>query len=231
MKIFKSIFFFSIFLLWSITFFLVFSPVKIFSRKFTKKISRFWSFSVIKFSEYFLNISFDIEGIENISINQSYLIVSNHQSAWETFFFSYYFNCPVFILKKELRWIPILSWYFSKLDFIFIDRSKKLQSLRHVINSIIKVNRWNQGPFIIFPEGTRTNPESKSTINLGFFAIHKKTELPILPIIHNSGTFWVNKKFKKNSGVIKIKIFPMITKFKNKKEAETKIGQIFNFSF
>ena len=230
MKFFKSILFFLIFFLWSIVFFLVFSPVKIFSRKFTKKISRFWSYSVIKLSEYFLNISFEIEGIENISTNQSYLIVSNHQSAWETFFFSYYFNCPVFILKKELKWLPILSWYFSKLDFIFIDRSKKLQSLRYVIDSIIKINKWNKGPFIIFPEGTRTYPESKSIINLGFFAIHKKTNLPILPIIHNSGLFWVNKKFKKKSGVIKLKIFPMIKKFKNKKDAETKIGKIFNCS-
>tara|TARA_B100000886_G_C20338598_1_gene455623 strand:- start:93 stop:791 length:699 start_codon:yes stop_codon:yes gene_type:complete len=232
MTILKSLIFFTIFFLWSSTFFLIFSPVKIFSRSFTQRISKFWSWSVIKLSGCLLNINFNVDGTENLPTNQSFLIVSNHQSAWETFFFSYFFNCPVFILKKELRWIPILSWYFSKLDFIFIDRSKKLESLKHVINSITKIIQANKGPFIIFPEGTRVEPDIKTTsINLGFYAIHKKTGLPILPIVHNSGKFWINKKFEKKGGEISIKILPLIIKLNDRIEAEKKIRKIFNFSF
>ena len=63
------------------------------------------------------------------------MIASNHQSPWETFFFVVFFDNPVFILKKELKIIPIMSWYFEKLDFIFIDRTKKLNSIKHIINS------------------------------------------------------------------------------------------------
>jgi len=64
--------------------------------------------------------------------------------------------------------------------------------------------------FIIFPEGTRIDPEKTAKINPGFFAIHKITKVPILPVIHNSGRFWINKKFIKKNGKINIKIFPLL---------------------
>ena len=90
-------------------------------------------------------------------------MASNHQSAWETFFFTFLFDDPIFILKKELRFIPIMSWYFKKLGFIFIDRSKGLNSLKHIINSIKKLKDKSPKTFIIFPEGTRLLPGEKKS--------------------------------------------------------------------
>ena len=42
------------------------------------------------------------------------------------------------------------------------------------------------------------------------------TGVPILPIVHNSGTFWLNKKFSKVKGKIKVVIHPVIKNNKNK---------------
>ena len=50
--------------------------------------------------------------------------------------------------------IPILKWYFEKLDFIFIDRNKGFNSLKHTINSINNLVNKGRKIFIIFPEGT-----------------------------------------------------------------------------
>ena len=113
MSHFRSLLFYFFFLTGTILFFSFFSPVKFFSYKVKVKLSRFWSKSVIYLAKYILNINYRVYGLKNLPKDGNYLIVSNHQSAWETVFFSYYFSCPVFILKEELKKIPIFSWYFE----------------------------------------------------------------------------------------------------------------------
>ena len=227
MKILRSFLFYIIFYTGTFLYFSFFSPVKFFTTKFTIFLGRFWSKCTIHLSKFILGINFRVTGANNIPKDKPFLLVSNHQSAWETFFFSYYFNCPVFILKKELKRIPIFSLYFKKIGFIFIDRDKKTHSLKHVIKSISGQIKLGKKIFVIFPEGTRVEVNENKKINLGFFAIHKVLNLPILPLKHNSGFFWKNKKFTKDEGLINVKIFPLIKKLKNKEVARKEIDRIF----
>tara|TARA_Y100000589_G_scaffold311671_1_gene331237 strand:- start:1528 stop:2217 length:690 start_codon:yes stop_codon:yes gene_type:complete len=227
MRILKSSLFYFFFYTGTILFFSFFSPVKFFTTKFTIYLGRLWSKYTIFLSKLILGIDFSVFGEKNIPQDKPFLLVSNHQSAWETFFFSYYFNCPIFILKKELKRIPIFSLYFKKIGFIFIDRDKKTHSLKHVIKSISDQKKIGKKIFVIFPEGTRVNPNDNKQINLGFFAIHKILKIPILPLRHNSGFFWKNKKFIKDKGLINVEIFPLIKKLKNKEEAKKEIDRIF----
>ena len=210
MKNLRCIFFYVFFYLWTISFFIVFSPVKLFSRDFAVFLSNIWSGVVIFLTKNILGVNYEIHGKNNLPRNSSILIASNHQSAWETFFFTFLFEDPVFVLKKELRFVPIMSWYFKKLDFIFIDRDKGANSLRIIINAINKLKGAPPKTFIIFPEGTRQLPEKKTSLNPGVFAIKKMIQIPIIPVRHNSGEYWYNKKFFKNPGTIKIEIFPEI---------------------
>ena len=55
-----------------------------------------------------------------------------------------------------------MSWYFKKLDFIFIDRDKKINSLKQIILAVKKLNDEDNRTIIIFPEGTRVSPGQKS---------------------------------------------------------------------
>ena len=146
------------------------------------------------------------------------MITSNHQSAWETFFFTALFKGSVFILKDELKTIPIFSQYFKRLGFIFIKRDKGLNSIRKITKSIISLAKKGKSKFIIFPQGTRIHPRKKVKINSGFFAIHKMTGVPVLPVVHNSGEFWLNKRFTKITGKIRVVIYPIIKNNKNKKK-------------
>ena len=205
----RTTFFYFIFYTWTIIFFIIFSPVKFFTRNFVVKLSNLWSSSVNFLCTKILGVNVIVCGKNNIPRDKSILVASNHQSAWETFFFTFLFNDPIFILKKELRFIPIMSWYFKKLGFIFIDRRKGLSSLRHIINSIKKLKNQSPKTFIIFPEGTRLLPgEKKEVLTPGVFAIKKKLKLPVIPVTHNSGEYWHNKKFLKTQGTIQVKIFP-----------------------
>ena len=89
---------------------------------------------------------------------------------------------------------------------------KGLNSLKHIINSIKKLKDKSPKTFIIFPEGTRLLPgEKKDLLTPGVFAI-KKLNLPVIPVVHNSGEYWHNKKFLKTQGTIHVNIFSRVKK-------------------
>ena len=217
MNFLRTLFFYIIFYSWTIIFFLIFSPVKFFSRKFVLKLSTIWTGSVIKLAKNILKIDYEISGLKNIPKKKLFLLVSNHQSAWETFFYSFFFDKSIFILKKELKKVPLMSWYFQKLGFIFIDRGRGFKSIKQIINSIEHVKKMGVKVIIIFPEGTRMAVDERGELNTGVFAIHKFLKIPVLVVKHDAGCYWRNKKFIKKPGTIKMKIYPLIEKEEKKK--------------
>ena len=174
-----------------------------------------------------LGIDYIVDGKDNIPRDKPFLVASNHQSAWETFFFVALFGDPVFVLKEELKNIPIMSSYFSKLGYIYINREKGFSSLKKVISSISKLVKKDVKAFIIFPQGTRVAPGEKKELNSGVIAVNKILKIPIVPIKHNSGLYWKNKKFIKHKGSIKVKIYPALKDGLNKVELRKKIEKIF----
>ena len=221
----RNTFFYLVFYLWTTIFFVIFSPVKFFTRKFAVYLSKKWTDSVMILCKIILKIDYSVIGNENIPKNESFVVASNHQSAWETFFFVCLFDNPVFILKKELNSIPIFSWYFKKLDFILIDRNNSFQAVKHIIESI-REQKPSKRAFIIFPEGTRIPPNDKGVINPGVFAVHKLLKIPIVVLKHDSGKYWKNKEYLKSQGTIKVKIYPKLRNY-NKKEFLKKLETYF----
>ena len=102
MEFLRSLFFYLLFYIWTIFYFVIFSQVRFFSKNFTVKIAEFWSVSVMKLTSRILLIDYEVEGKENIP-DKPFIIASNHQSAWETFFLPIIFTRSVFILKKNLK--------------------------------------------------------------------------------------------------------------------------------
>ncbi len=98
MNFLRSLIFYIIFYLWTFSFFVFFSQVRFFSDNFIVSLSNFWSRSVIYICKKILKIDYEIKGKENIPKKGPFLITSNHQSAWETFFFTAIFKGSVFIL-------------------------------------------------------------------------------------------------------------------------------------
>lgn len=205
MQFLRSLFFYLIFYLWTIIYFIIFSQVRFFSKSFTIIIAEFWSLSVMNLTRWILLIDYEIEGKENIP-DKPFIIASNHQSAWETFFFPILFTRSVFILKKSLKKIPIFRSYFKKLGFIYVDKDNSFSSIKSLLKSAGE--RIKQGVYsiIIFPEGTRVRPGEKKELSSGVSAIYMNLSIPVLPIKLDSGKFWLNKKFIKKRGKISVKI-------------------------
>ena len=215
MEFVRSLFFYLLFYIWTIFYFVVFSQVRFFSKNFTIKIAEFWSVSIMKLARWILFIDYKVEGKENIP-DKPFIIASNHQSAWETFFLPIIFTRSVFVLKKNLKNIPIFRSYFKKLGFIYVDKDNGFSSMKSLLKNAS--NRVDNGVYsiIIFPEGTRVRPGEKKELSSGVSAIYKSLSIPVLPIRTNSGEFWVNKSFIKKRGRISVKIYKPIMPGLNK---------------
>ena len=178
-------------------------------------VARFWGWLAHK-QLYIVGIHQREYGDKHLDKQVIYAV--KHQSAWETFFLYTLFENPIYFLKKELNKIPILSFYFKKLGFIYVDRKTTFKTSKIILTKIKNHEIDNKRTIIIFPEGTRTRPGEKNNLGAGVFLLYKHLNLPIITIRHNSGSFWINQKIKKKIGTIKLEIFPPIQPGKKKKK-------------
>jgi 1-acyl-sn-glycerol-3-phosphate acyltransferase len=109
------------------------------------------------------------------------IVASKHQSAWETFAFYAVLNDPVYILKRELMWIPLFGWYMRKAGLIPIDRSAGMAAL------------------------ARMTARARAAL----IGAHPR-QLVIFPVALNSGLFWPRRSLRKFPGTIIVEILDPI---------------------
>ena len=142
--------------------------------------------------------------MENI-IDQPAIIMCKHQSTWETLVIQLLFPPQVWILKRELLWIPIYGWGLATMRPIAIDRSLGVRSLRQIVRQ--GVERLNSGLWVVvFPEGTRIAPGERQKYHPGGGMLAEKSGCPVIPIAHNAGYLWPRNSFLKWSGTIRMVI-------------------------
>ena len=158
-------------------------------------------------------------GEENLKkIKGPIIVLSKHQSTWETLFLQSLFFPAITVLKIELLYIPFFGWGLSAIRPIAINRSNPRRALTKVKTQGIK--RLQEGyNLVLFPEGTRSAPGQAQKYARSGADISVETGVPILPIAVNSGTFWPKGGFNKRSGTIKVVIGePIYPKDKTSKE-------------
>ena len=90
-----------------------------------------WSRLVIRLSRRLLGIDWRVEGAEHLPRTPA-IILSKHQSAWETMAFQLIFPPQVHVLKRELLWIPFFGWGLALMSPIAIDRGRGVAALRSI---------------------------------------------------------------------------------------------------
>ncbi|MBI2313080.1 MAG: 1-acyl-sn-glycerol-3-phosphate acyltransferase [Betaproteobacteria bacterium] len=149
-------------------------------------------------------IRYRVLGRENIPDHPG-IVLSKHQSAWETMAFQEIFPPQVYLLKRELLRIPFFGWGLAMTSPIAIDRSAGMEALKQTLAQ--GKERLARGFWIvIFPEGTRTPPGKKGKYQVGgaWLAIH--TGAPVVPVAHNAGELWSRHAFLKRPGTVTVSI-------------------------
>lgn len=174
------------------------------------QISRAWCGLVLWMSKVFCGVRYEVEGLEHLNTGQASIVLSNHQSAWETLALRYIFpSTQAALLKRSLTWFPIWGWALSTLKPIAIDRKKQREALRTLLE---KGKLYlNQGLWVVvFPEGTRTAAGEVKKFSAGGAILAQQSGCPVIPVAHNAGVYWPRYSFLKYPGTIKVKIGPAI---------------------
>ncbi len=167
-------------------------------------INVYWCRFALVLVRVFLGIKVKVTGAENIP-ERPCVIVSNHQSTWETFFLSAYFQPLSQVLKRELLFVPFFGWAMAMLRPIAIDRDNPKVALKQVAakgDELLKQNVW----VLIFPEGTRVPFGQIGKFSRSGAALAVNANLPVLPIAHNAGKYWPKEGWGKRSGTIEVVI-------------------------
>ncbi len=158
--------------------------------------------------EFLCGVKYNVQGQENIP-EQPCLIVSKHQSTWETFFFAYYLRHVLYVAKRSLAYIPVFGWMISLLGFVMINRNAgrgAIQQISEQARIKIPLGRW----IVIFPEGTRMPVGAEPQYRIGAMKVSADTQIPMLPVAVNSGEFWPRMGFIKWPGTVTVIFGPLI---------------------
>lgn len=192
---------------------LFYSAVVLFSFVFPLRIRYIFIRSFLRTHLFLLektcHITYEVEGLENIPNDRKGIVMSKHQSTWETFYLPIIFKDPAILAKKELLWVPFFGWSFALSQPITINRTKKSSSMQQIIKQgtqRLKEGRW----ILIFPEGTRVPAGVVGHYKLGGARLASATGAPIIPVAHNAGRFWPKRSFIKYPGTIRVVIGPLI---------------------
>jgi len=198
MKIIRA-FIFNIFLFsWTIFFGIVSLPSLIIPGeamlRFTSKI---WAKGILLAADIICNIKGKIEG--KVPAKGPFIVASKHQSALDIILFIACLDCPKFVLKKSLFWVPFIGMYAYKLGMIFVDRSAGMAAIKSMTRQV-KASLEKNNIIIIFPEGTRVQPGIIGRYNSGIYSLYKLEAAPIYPVGLLTGKVWPKNSFLKHPG-------------------------------
>ena len=115
-------------------------PTFLMPRKAILTVAGWWARSSLLLLRIVCGTRVEYRGVEKIP--QGPLIVaSKHQSMWETFALPPFFEQPLYILKRELKWIPFFGWYLMKAEMIDIERAAGGRALRDMVRRAGKAVR------------------------------------------------------------------------------------------
>jgi 1-acyl-sn-glycerol-3-phosphate acyltransferase len=187
-------------------------------------IARYWARSSIWLLGVICNIKVEYRGLEKIP-KGPLIVASKHQSMWETFALLQFFEQPLFILKRELTWIPFFGWYLIKSNMIGIDRSAGGRSLLQMARRAGEaVRRGRQ--LIIFPEGTRTAPGAAPQYKTGIAQIYVDCGVACVPVALNSGLFWPRRTFMRYPGTLVVEFLDPLPPGLSRREFIARISTV-----
>jgi 1-acyl-sn-glycerol-3-phosphate acyltransferase len=169
-------------------------------------------------------LKFSVAGRERIPAG-NHIVMSNHTSAWETIAQFLIFPPQVWVLKRELLWIPFIGWGLKLLWPISIDRGAGHRAVNQVLEQgkqRLAAGLW----IIIFPEGTRVVAGETRKFGVSGALLATETGKYVVPLSHNASAFWVRRGILKKRGTVHVVIGePIETRGKDPRQLNDEVRQ------
>jgi 1-acyl-sn-glycerol-3-phosphate acyltransferase len=175
---------------------------------------RFWMAGVMTHVVFFAlkwlcGLTFTVEGRENLPPG-NHVIFMKHSSTWETYGIMILFPPLVWVMKREILWIPFVGWGCLLARCIAIDRKAGATAVNQVLvqgkSRLERLGAW----ILVFPEGTRMAAGETRRYGSSGTLLAAQEHRKIVPVAHNAGYFWPRRGVRKRRGVIRVIIGPAI---------------------
>ncbi len=172
-------------------------------------LARVWARVILVVLRWTCRLDFRVEGAERLP-SGNHVVLMKHSSSWETVAQAVLFPTQVWVLKRELTWIPFVGWGIRQLRAIAVKRgSVGPAAVRDVLEQ--GKARLAEGDWVIFfPEGTRMPPGETRKYGVSGVMLAAANERLIVPVAHDSGYYWPRRGWIKRPGVIRVVIGPPI---------------------
>ncbi|THD61059.1 1-acyl-sn-glycerol-3-phosphate acyltransferase [Phenylobacterium sp.] len=145
-------------------------------------------------------IRVEVRGREHIPTGPA-LVAPKHLCMLDVFAQFTWLPGSVFVMKKELSYIPWFGWYAAKVGTIDIDRGKGASALKQMVREA-KTLFAKGRQVVIFPEGHRGTPGVAGDYKPGVAALYRELDVPVIPVATNSGVHWPAHGFLRRPGLI-----------------------------
>ena len=206
--LFRSIVFNVLFYLNTLVFLIAALPTFFMPYRAIVAVAKSWGRVNLVLLKVVAGVDCEIRGREKIP-KGPIIVASKHQSAWETFALLPLIDNPVFILKRELQWVPIFGWLTIKGRMVPVDRGGGAQALAAMIERA-RVELADNRQLIIFPEGTRRPAGAEPRYKVGVAHLYVAGGVPCVPIALNSGLFWPRRSLRRFPGTVVAEILDPI---------------------
>ncbi|SFT48581.1 1-acyl-sn-glycerol-3-phosphate acyltransferase [Mesorhizobium sp. YR577] len=180
-------------------------------------VPKFWSRTSLWLQDKIAGTKSEITGQENLP-EGSYILAPKHQSFWDAIAFLPDIPDGLYILKRELTWIPFFGWYILKMRMIPVNRGSRSKALKAVVAATKAEMARNPRQLIIYPEGTRRAPGDEPAYKWGIVELYNQLGVPVVPVAHVAGLYWPRRKFMRYPGTIKARYLPPIPPGLSKEE-------------
>ncbi|MDN2568487.1 1-acyl-sn-glycerol-3-phosphate acyltransferase [Aquibium sp. A9E412] len=171
-------------------------------------VPKVWAASSLWLQKVVAGTRSEITGLENLPDGPC-IIAPKHQSFWDAIAFLPSIPDALYILKRELMWIPVFGWYVAKMRMIPIDRGSRSKALRKAV-AVARERMRDNRQLIIYPEGTRRPPGAEPAYKYGIVELYMQLGVPVVPVAHAAGLYWPRRRFLRFPGTIHARFLPAI---------------------
>jgi len=182
------------------------APLAMFSRKWARFTIRLYCNWVRWSASWIVGLRSEIRG----EVPQGAVIVaSKHQSFFDILLIASVMPQLKFIMKKELRWAPVIGMYAKRIGCIPVDRGKRGAVIKQMV-AAVRAAADDPSQLIIFPQGTRVAAGAKKPYKIGIAALYEKTGQEVVPAATNVGVFWKRHGIMRYPGLAVVEFLPRI---------------------
>lgn len=171
--------------------------------------ARFWARLQIAAARVICGIRVQVTGWEHLP-PAPVLIASRHKSTFDVLIWLALLPAACFVVKRELTRIPLFGRCILAARMISVDREAGGAAIRALLRGGDEAKAEGRH-IVIFPEGTRVDPDQHPSLQPGVAALAARTGLPVVPVMTDSGHCWGRRAFRKSPGTIRIVIQPALS--------------------